>query len=79
MNCIVCPSYTEASVGVTAIHTSVGAGAVTVKASAGLVTPLNDAVILVVPAAKAVANPLEAEIVAFEESLEDQVTDVVMS
>jgi hypothetical protein len=55
VNCCVCPFEIEGLEGVTAMDCRVAA--VTVSTSAGEVTPLRLAVMLVVPAAKPVAKP----------------------
>lgn len=57
VNCCFNPTARFALVGVIAIDCSVAA--ITVNVCAGLVTPLSDAVMLVVPIATAVANPLD--------------------
>ena len=53
-------------------------GAITVKVSAGLVTPVNDAVIRPLPDASPVATPV-APIVATEGVADAQATAFVMS
>ena len=76
MNCCVSPLATEGAAGVMAIDCNVGA--VTVSTSAGLVTPLREAVMFVVPAATAVAKPPEA-MVAVPGVPEFHVTEEVIS
>ncbi len=65
--------------GVTAMDVKVFAGACTVKVRAGLVTPLNDAVIWVVPGDTEAASPVAAPIVATPVLLDAQVTEVVIT
>lgn len=73
--CCVKPAAILAVVGVTVIELNVAA--VTVNVLVGLVTPLNVAVMLVVPAAMVVANPPDA-MVATLGVAEAHVTDDVM-
>ena len=71
MNCCVAPFVIDGLTGVTAIDDSVAA--VTVSTSAGDVTPLRLAVMLLVPTAAPVARP-PAVIVAMAGEAEDHVT-----
>ena len=65
--------------GVTAIDVKVFADACTVKVRAGLVTPLNDAVIWFVPADTEAASPVAGPIVATPVLLDAQVTEFVIT
>jgi hypothetical protein len=72
------PAVTLGAPVLTAIDCTVAA--VTVSVLAGLVIPLNDAVIFVVPAATAVATPVPvAAMVAIAGALDAQVTVVVIT
>ncbi len=75
VNCCVRPFATDGFAGVTAIDISVGA--VTVITDAADVTPLKVAVMLLVPTATAVANPV-VEIVATDVVADAQNTELVM-
>ncbi len=74
MNCCVVPSTNEGAAGVTAIETSVGGGAVTVRL-ADPETPPEVALIVVVPAASVAAIP-EVFTVAMFCAEDDQLTVV---
>ena len=65
--------------GVTAIDFKVFACACTVRVRAGLVIPLNDAVIWVVPADTEAASPVAGPIVATPVLLDDHVTEFVIT
>ena len=65
--------------GVTDMDVKVFADACTVRVRAGLVTPLNVAVIWVVPADTEAASPVAEPIVATLLLLEDQVTEFVIT
>ena len=81
VNCCVVPGGIEAPAGVTVIDVSVGPDAITVSIAEGDVIEPDDAVMLAVPGAIPLANPLLPEmllIVATDGVLELHVTKLVM-